>query len=107
MERIDINSVLEQIRVLKAQAQNAPPVSGSVPGAEASFSTILRQSIDTVNNQQVKSADMAQAFEAGEPGVDLVNVMVEMQKASVSFEAMTQVRNKLLSAYQEVMNMPI
>ena len=50
---------------------------------------------------------MATAFEAGSPDVNLPEMMVAMQKASLSFQAMTQVRNKLLSAYQEVMNMQV
>ena len=46
-------------------------------------------------------------FEKGDPDVSLAEVMVALEKASVSFQAMTQVRNELLSAYQEVMNMPV
>ena len=46
-------------------------------------------------------------FEMGKPGTDLPQVMIEMQKASVSFRAAVEVRNRLVSAYQEIMNMPI
>jgi flagellar hook-basal body complex protein FliE len=50
---------------------------------------------------------MSDAFVKGEPNVDLTEVMVAVQKASLSFQAMTQVRNKLVQAYQDVMNMPV
>jgi len=50
---------------------------------------------------------MAEAFAKGDTSTDLTEVMVAMQKASLSFQAMTQVRNKLLEAYKDVMNMPV
>jgi len=50
---------------------------------------------------------LSRSFEQGDPGVSLTQVMVASQKASVSFQAMTQVRNKLIDAYQEVMNMQV
>jgi flagellar hook-basal body complex protein FliE len=68
---------------------------------------MLKSSVDSVNNVQQQAASLASAFEAGEPNIDLANVMVAMQKANISFQAMVQVRNKLVSAYQEVMNMQV
>ena len=50
---------------------------------------------------------VATAFEKGVPGVELPQVMIEMQKAAVSFRAVTEVRNRLVNAYQEIMNMPV
>jgi len=50
---------------------------------------------------------LAQAYELGQPGVDITQVMVAMQKSSLSFQALTQVRNKVVDAYQTIMNMPI
>ena len=52
-------------------------------------------------------AGLATAFESGDPTVNLSEVMVAIQKASISFQAMTQVRNNLVSAYKEVMNMQV
>jgi flagellar hook-basal body complex protein FliE len=60
-----------------------------------------------VNQQQKTASSMAAAFERGAPGVDLPQVMIEMQKSSVSFRAVTEVRNRLVSAYQDIMNMPV
>ncbi|HHH13122.1 MAG TPA: flagellar hook-basal body complex protein FliE, partial [Thiolapillus brandeum] len=63
--------------------------------------------IRKVNELQQNATAMATAFEKGDPNVDLAEVMVELQKASVSFTAMVEVRNKLLTAYQDVMNMQV
>jgi flagellar hook-basal body complex protein FliE len=60
-----------------------------------------------VSQAQSKADSLAVAFERGTPGVELPQVMLEMQKANVSLRAMTEVRNKLVNAYQEIMNMPI
>ena len=71
------------------------------------FSALLKQSIDTVNENQQTAGKMARAFETGESDANLAEVMVALQKAGVSFQAMVQVRNKLVEAYQDVMNMPM
>ena len=68
---------------------------------------MFKNAIDTVNTHQKTSAELATRFEQGDPSVDLPEVMIAMQKSSVSFQAMTQVRNKLVEAYKEVMNMPV
>lgn len=111
----DINSVLSQIRALQSQIKPMTPAAtpalspaaATQPSAAGSFSNVLRQGLDQVNQAQ-KSADvMATAFERGTPGVELPQVMLEMQKASVSFRAVTEVRNRMVNAYQEIMNMPI
>jgi len=71
------------------------------------FGQMLKSAVDAVNNTQMKAGELQRAYELGEGNVDLTQVMIQMQKASVSFEAMTQVRNKLITAYQDIMNMPI
>ena len=71
------------------------------------FANVLKQGLDQVNQTQARAADLATQFERGVPGVELPQVMMEMQKASVSFRAITEVRNKFVNAYQEIMNMPI
>jgi flagellar hook-basal body complex protein FliE len=60
-----------------------------------------------VNQVQGQASDLATRFERGDPGVELSQVMIESQKASVAFRATVEVRNRLVSAYQEIMNMPI
>ncbi|MND02412.1 Flagellar hook-basal body complex protein FliE [compost metagenome] len=67
----------------------------------------MKTSIDAVNEAQSSASEMAAALERGEKSVTLPEVMIALQKASLSFQAMTEVRNRLVNAYQEIMNMPI
>lgn len=98
-----INQVLDQIR---ANSRNM--LGSEVPKAtRADFSSLLESSINKVNAMQQEADTMKTAYELGDTDVDLPTVMVSVQKASLSFEAMTQVRNKFLTAYQEIMNMPV
>lgn len=112
MDPIDTQSLMLQMRSLASQAQ-ANPVAGvseaaqSGQGKAANFAELLSESIQAVNTEQHKSADMKKAFERGDLDVELSEVMVQAQKASLSFQAMTQVRNKLVEAYKEVINMPL
>jgi flagellar hook-basal body complex protein FliE len=105
MSQMEIDRVLAQIRSLSTQVRpNAtpPPASGSAP---TDFATLLRQGIDQVNQSQQRATELADAFSRGTPGVELPQVMVQMEKANVSFRALTEVRNRLISAYQDIMNM--
>ncbi|OFE12041.1 flagellar hook-basal body complex protein FliE [Pseudohongiella acticola] len=120
-DRVDINQLLTQMRDIRGQMQtpamqapdltNAVTEGRGVDGTQASdkvgFSDMLKQAVDSVNETQMQSSSLQRAFEMGDPEVDITQVMIQMQKASVSFEAMTQVRNRLVSAYQDIMNMPI
>ena len=101
---MNVDQVLAQIRAMSSQAKGAPDASQ----AEGSnFGDMLKQSIDQVNATQQKAKEMASQFDAGQGGADLAEVMVALQKSSLSFQAMVQVRNKLVEAYKDVMNMPV
>ena len=108
MSQMEIDSVLAQIRSLSAQtrigssAATAPQKSGP-----SEFATLLSKGIDQVNQTDQRASQLSAAFQRGEPGVELPQVMIEMQKANVSFRALTEVRNRLVSAYQEIMNMQV
>jgi flagellar hook-basal body complex protein FliE len=106
MSSPEINQVLSQMRVMAAQSQSAV-AEPEQTAAGVGFSDLLKNSIDTVNETQQAAGDLKTAFELGEPGVDLAEVMIASQKAGVSFQAMVQVRNKLIEAYKDVMNMPV
>jgi flagellar hook-basal body complex protein FliE len=71
------------------------------------FSSYLTDALGSVNDQQKTSNNLATAFERGDPGVDITQVMISMEKASISFQALTQVRNKMVDAYRDIMNMPV
>jgi flagellar hook-basal body complex protein FliE len=111
MPAIDTTRLLMELRTLAAEAQRAPGVGAgpsAVGGAKTpDFGSVLKASIGEVNNLQQNATALASAFEQGTPGVDISRVMVEAQKASLAFRAMSEVRNRLVNAYQEVMNMPI
>ncbi len=107
MSEIGMNEILSQLRSLSAQAQTRGALPSEAVPASGGFQELLKSSIGSVNQHQQQAQALAKAFETGEANVDLANVMVAMQKASVSFQAMVQVRNKLVSAYQEIMNMPV
>jgi flagellar hook-basal body complex protein FliE len=105
---LEIDSVLAQIRSLSSQARvgtsqaTAPQKSGP-----SEFATLLSKGIDSVNQTEQSAAKLSDAFQRGDPGVELPQVMIEMQKASVSFRALTEVRNRVVSAYQDIMNMQV
>jgi flagellar hook-basal body complex protein FliE len=103
-------SGVEMTRLL-AEMQRLAAVADARPSEAATetrgFAELLQGSIDAVADAQNKASDMAAALERGDKSVTLPEVMVALQKASLSFQAMTEVRNRLVSAYQDVMNMPI
>ena len=109
MSQMEIDRVLAQIRALSSQtrAGAAPAAPNGAPSGVSEFANILRQGIDQVNQTQQHAGALADAFERGTPGVELPQVMLELQKASVSFRALNEVRNRLISAYQEIMNIPL
>jgi flagellar hook-basal body complex protein FliE len=118
MSQMEIDRVLSQIRSIQ-QATRSPGVGGvggvgapgagpnAVGGVDNGFANLLKQGIESVNKTQATAADLSSKFERGVKGVELPQVMLEMQKANVSFRALTEVRNKFIEAYREVMNMPL
>ena len=98
-----IESVLQQIRALSAAA-SAQPAAAPVQGG--GFAQELARSLDRISGAQQQAQGQARAFELGVPGVALNDVMVDLQKASIGFQTALQVRNRLVAAYQEVMNIP-
>jgi len=106
MSDIDISQVINQMRVMATQAQSKP-VAETQATQGVDFSNMLKQSLEKVNSTQKQAGQLTEAFQAGDPNTDIAQVMVALQKASVSFEAMKQVRNKLVDAYQEIMRMQV
>ena len=106
MSDMDINAVLHQMRTIAATASGKS--RETVDETEnPDFSALLRASVDKVNQVKTQASQLTEAFERGDPDVNLTEVMVALQKANVSFQAMTQVRNHLVSAYKEIMNMQV
>ena len=107
MSNMNVQQLLAQMRVLEAQAKTAPSAASEIQSSSVDFSQLLKNSVDAVNEASMESKKLADAFEKGDPNISLAQVMITMEKANVSFQAMTQVRNRLLSAYQDIMNMPV
>ncbi len=113
---IDSSRIQAMMAQLKAAATRpeevgapAAPVGGAAPEgtAKVNFADALKNSLDSVSEAQGKASAMGKAFAMGDDTVSLSDVMVNMQKASLGFQATVQVRNKLVSAYHEIMNMQV
>ena len=117
MSTIDVNSVLAQIRTLSAQTQGfAKPIeqtgaTGALGGAAAAnqggFGTLVGKAIGEVNSAEQTAATLQNKFDLGDPSTDLSSVMLATSKAQLQFRAMVEIRNRLVSAYQDIMNMPL
>ena len=101
------NYLLNQMAALESMAQGQTLHLEQKTENSQSFSSLMQQAISQVNETQMQAADLARAFEMGDTQVDLSEVMIAVQKSRVSFQALTEVRNNLLSAYQDVMNMQV
>lgn len=100
-----INSVLEQMHGLAGEAiGSGRRVDLAVGGG---FADALHDSLERINQLQGQSGAASRAFQSGEPGVALHDVMIAGQKASIAFEMGVQVRNRLVNAYKDIMNMPV
>ena len=87
------------------QAGERGDAAAGVEAAGGGFAGELKKSLDRISGAQQQASSQAEAFELGKPGVALNDVMVDMQKAGIGFQMGLQVRNKIVTAYQEVMNM--
>lgn len=122
--RVDINRLLVEMRSLKTQSQAfhkpegiaqkdavqntiRPGINVGTDNKVPSFGDMMSQAVDKVNQVQKQSASLGAAYERGDKNVDITDVMIASQKATISFQSMVQVRNKLVDAYRDVMNMPL
>ncbi|CAN7505890.1 MULTISPECIES: flagellar hook-basal body complex protein FliE [unclassified Caballeronia] len=109
-----LSSALQQMQVMATQAAGGAGqvASGSVApesgaASAGSFADALKSSLDSISSSQNNAINQAQAFEVGAPNVSLNDVMIDMQKANVGFQFGLQVRNKLVSAYSDIMNIAV
>jgi flagellar hook-basal body complex protein FliE len=106
MSSMQIQQVLAEMRSLQARASGVgeSPVAAAQP---SDFANLMKNSVDHVAAMENQATSLANAYEAGDKSVDLTKVMLEVQKAGLAFHAMTEVRNKLIDAYTQVMNMSV
>lgn len=106
MDTRGIEQMLSELRAT-AQAAGAKPAQGAAPAGGVDFSEVLQNALKDVSEVQKEAQEMAKDFSAGDPNVNLQDVMINLQKANLSFQQMVQVRNRLVTAYQDIMNMPV
>ena len=106
MSQTEISQLLTELRRVAAATNeeiSLPAKEVQTPG----FMNMLEDSIQQVNEVQQHAGQLAQSFELGDPQVTLGEVMINMQKANLAFTAMTQVRNRVVEAYREIMSMQV
>ncbi len=106
-----IEAMIAQLKAAATRPSGAPEAPGAVAGAggaaKVNFADALTTTLDSVSDSQKSASALGQRFTSGDDSVSLSDTMIAMQKASISFQATVQVRNKLVSAYHEIMNMQV
>ena len=102
-----IENMLSQMRQVAQAAANLPARNDAIQAPQGGFAAELSRSLSRVSEMQNTANAQARAFQAGDPDVALNDVMVDMQKAGIAFQATLQVRNRLVQAYQEIASMPV
>ncbi|WP_416421434.1 flagellar hook-basal body complex protein FliE [Pseudomonas sp. App30] len=101
-----IAAALQQLNLMANESQGASSVLSS-SAAGGGFGGELQASLKRINQLQNTAVQRSNAFQAGSPDVSLNDVMVDMQKASVSLQMGVQMRNRLVTAYKDVMAMQV
>jgi flagellar hook-basal body complex protein FliE len=109
MIETEISSVLAHIRAVQGSINSgvAADIAPRETGETTGFGVMLKQAMTAVNTQQQSADALATKFQSGDPNTSIAEVVVEMQKASVSFQAMAEARNRIVEAYREIMNMSV
>ena len=102
----NIQSMLQTLRAHQSQAAGGMQGLESQASEKAGFGEAVKSMLNQVNETQQHSKNMSEAYERGEE-VPLTDVVLAMQKSSLSFEATLQVRNKVMKAYEDILNMPV
>jgi flagellar hook-basal body complex protein FliE len=109
---IDTSRIEAMVAQLKAAAARTSPASENPLQAKQAtgavdFQSALKSSLDQVNQVQLQSQHLSERFAMGDSTVSLSDAMISMQKSNIALQQTIQVRNKLVSAYQEIMNMGV
>ena len=109
METKSLDGLLSQLRTAAAAASGASGVSRALvnKSTESGFAGALKSAVDRVNGVQQQANQLAREFEMGAGNVQLHDVMISMQKANIALQQTVQVRNRLVSAYHDIMNMQV
>ena len=111
-----IQAMMEQLKAAATKASAAPEAASGVGGASAiggksavklDFAEALHSTLQGVSGRSAEAQALSKRFTMGDDTVSLSDTMVAMQKSSIAFQATVQVRNKMMSAYQDIMNMQV
>ncbi len=106
MNTAAIDNLLSQMRVAAASAGLRDSSAVAQPN-KVDFANVLKSSLDGVAKAQATSENMQKAFVLGDDKVSLSDTMIAMQKSGVSFQMAVQTRNKVVQAYNDIMNMQV
>ena len=104
MNEISPEQLLSQIRSMGRELQTTAQTESATA---SNFGDMLKTSLNAVNEAQQHANSMQIGFQNGTGDATLAEVMIASQKANLSFRAVSEVRNKLITAYQDIMNMPV
>lgn len=107
MDKSGIESILAQLQAASSTAAGPRKSAQPEETSNVDFGEKLKAAVDQVNNTQQAAGELTRTFVSGETDKNLHEVMISLQKASISFQSMIQVRNKLVTAYQEIMRMQV
>lgn len=105
MNDLTATHLLSEMRRMKTMAGGEVNVESN--RETANFADVFKSLLKDANGAQKQSGELANAFQRGDESVELTDVMISSQKSRLAFQAVLQVRNKLVNAYQDIMNMPI
>jgi flagellar hook-basal body complex protein FliE len=104
---MQIGSINSQIAQAVAQLKAPAAAQGAPAAGGTDFMSSLDSALKSVSRNQLQSTEMQRQFQLENPNVSLEQTMIAMNQASISFQAAVQVRNRLVQAYEQVMNMPV
>jgi flagellar hook-basal body complex protein FliE len=107
MKLQSVDSILARMEAMQSAARGEKPAAVAALGSGPEFSTLMRDAVREVNAAQNSAQAQAQAFQMGDHSVSMEQVMISMQQASLSFQGMVAVRNKLVEAYREISNLAV
>jgi len=115
MDPVGMESLLARLNAAReALSQGVEAAAGGIarPGVPKAaqgvdFGSLLKASVDGVDRVQTQASTLANQFQLGDPKVSLEETMVAVQKASLSFQQLVQIRNRVVAAYHDVMNMQV
>ncbi|MEY4726657.1 MAG: Flagellar hook-basal body complex protein FliE [Pseudomonadota bacterium] len=109
ISQANVQSMIETLRAYQTQSTGTTSTvnePSTTKVGQPTFFDSVKNALDKVNESDIKADAMQEAYDRGEE-VPLTEVVLSMQKSSLAFEATLQVRNKVMKAYEEIMNMPV